>query len=317
VNVHPAADLFPLLTGDEYQALVDDIREHGQREPITLHEGTILDGRNRWRACEELGIEPVTRQWDERGSATAFVVSANIHRRHLNPSERATIAADLLPLFETEAKERQREAGRSAAPGRPAEKEVAILPPLSKARDEAARLVGVSPRYVSDAKRVKEQAPDLAAEVRNGTKTLPQAKAETDARAVIKRYPEANLPMAKPHEIVTIGRNLDRLPEAEREQKRAALRRLDPHVTVELAEKPPMPTEAPPADPALGWSNAFMKLSRLLYSVDEEGGLEAIAANWSVDNIRAAQSDFRRWIVTLESWIRLLEEMETEDADVS
>jgi hypothetical protein len=86
---HPAADLFPLLTGKEYAALRDDVAAHGQREDIVLLDGQILDGRNRYRVCRELGLEPRCRAWDGEGSPVAFVLSANLHRRHLDASQRA------------------------------------------------------------------------------------------------------------------------------------------------------------------------------------------------------------------------------------
>ena len=73
--------------GTEFNALVADIREHGLREPIIVHEGEILDGRNRHRACQEIGIEPATVE--------AFVVSRNLHRRHLNEAQRSMVAAKL------------------------------------------------------------------------------------------------------------------------------------------------------------------------------------------------------------------------------
>lgn len=156
-----------------------DIKEHGQREPITLHDGAILDGRNRWRACTELGITPATRPWDGKGSPVAFVISLNLQRRHLSAGQKAAIAVEALPLFEAEALDRKREAGRSAAPGRPAEKDVAIVPQVSpdvgRAREQAASTVGVSPRYVQDAKRIKEEAPALFEEVKAGVTSLPRA----------------------------------------------------------------------------------------------------------------------------------------------
>jgi ParB-like chromosome segregation protein Spo0J len=95
IEVHPVADLFPLITGAEFDALVDDIRKHGQMEPIVLdRSGRIIDGRNRARACERLGIGPVSRAYlgvDE----FQFVISHNLHRRHLNDAQRALIAARL------------------------------------------------------------------------------------------------------------------------------------------------------------------------------------------------------------------------------
>jgi ParB-like chromosome segregation protein Spo0J len=107
LEFHPAANLFPLMEGDDFAALVADIAEHGQREPIVLHDGLILDGRNRYRACERLGLAPQYCQWDGIGSPTAYVISLNLHRRHLTSSQRAVIALDVLPMLEAEARERQ------------------------------------------------------------------------------------------------------------------------------------------------------------------------------------------------------------------
>lgn len=94
IEVHPAAELFPLLDGTEFEQLIRDIEEHGQRDPIVLTpDGLLLDGRNRWRACEKLGVTPITRV--EAAEPWAFVVSTNLHRRHLDESQRAMVAAKL------------------------------------------------------------------------------------------------------------------------------------------------------------------------------------------------------------------------------
>ena len=51
IQAHPVAAIFPMMQGDDFDELVADIREHGQREAILLHpDGTILDGRNRYQA---------------------------------------------------------------------------------------------------------------------------------------------------------------------------------------------------------------------------------------------------------------------------
>jgi ParB-like chromosome segregation protein Spo0J len=94
-TVHPAAELFPLIDGAEFEALVADIREHGLMEPVVVDaEGRLIDGRNRARACERLGIRPTTKTYDG-DNVTQFVVSHNLHRRHLTDSQRAMIAAKL------------------------------------------------------------------------------------------------------------------------------------------------------------------------------------------------------------------------------
>lgn len=96
--IHPAAEVFPPMSGEEFDGLVADIRKHGQREPIILFAGSILDGRNRYRACQQLGIEPLTVEWGGEGTIEAFVVSKNLHRRHLNESQRAMVAERLATL---------------------------------------------------------------------------------------------------------------------------------------------------------------------------------------------------------------------------
>jgi ParB-like chromosome segregation protein Spo0J len=67
MEFHEVANIFPLMDGDEYKALVEDIRHNSQREPIWTYQGKIIDGRNRFRACKEVGIEPHFKQWDGNG----------------------------------------------------------------------------------------------------------------------------------------------------------------------------------------------------------------------------------------------------------
>jgi hypothetical protein len=162
---HPFADVFPLLEGDDFAKLLEDIREHGQREPVILYDGKILDGRNRYRACLELGIPP---RFDHSKASTddealRESVSRNLHRRHLTPTQRALAGARLLPLFEAIAREKSIQSGIDY--GRGGKDEVPGPHPLGErepqARDQAAAAVGAGASSVQRAKKVLTEAPDL------------------------------------------------------------------------------------------------------------------------------------------------------------
>src|SRR5262249_35238899 len=92
---HPIADMFPPMEGAEFDDLVVDIKANGLRHPIVLHEDMILDGWNRYRACLAAGVEPVFTPF--RGDdPVAFVISANIRRRHLTAEQRRDLIAKLI-----------------------------------------------------------------------------------------------------------------------------------------------------------------------------------------------------------------------------
>lgn len=113
---HPYANLFPMLDGEDIQELANDIRANGQREPIVLLDGKVLDGRNRRDACFIAKKEPFYRFFEPRHdgkSPLSFVMSRNLRRRHLTMSQRAAVAAEALPMFEQESKARQSAAGKS------------------------------------------------------------------------------------------------------------------------------------------------------------------------------------------------------------
>jgi ParB-like chromosome segregation protein Spo0J len=101
LTFHPIAGIFPLMEGEEFDALVADIKAHGLREPIMLFRGKILDGRNRYRACIAAGvkIDPhLQRNMMPSGGTDplAYVISANIHRRHLTAEQKRELIAKLL-----------------------------------------------------------------------------------------------------------------------------------------------------------------------------------------------------------------------------
>lgn len=97
IPFHPLADVFPLIEGAEFEALVESIKVGGLREPIVILNSQILDGRNRYRACIEAAVEPVTVSF-EGDDPIEFVLAMNLTRRHLDTSQRALVAGALCNL---------------------------------------------------------------------------------------------------------------------------------------------------------------------------------------------------------------------------
>ncbi len=238
--IHSAAALFPVMSDEELEELAKDIKENGQRCPIVLNHGVLVDGRNRYLACLRAGVEPKFCELPECECAVRYVVSMNIHRREMSAVEKAFIGLELEKLFAEAAKERQREHG-GTAPGRRKHQTQGDADDTSKfcelltcskrdihpegasentsrnfagsvladmdcekasentsrkiagsvpcragdgnqsrrsleAHEQAAHLVGVSPRYVQEAKAIQNMAPKVANLARQGRLTMSQAK---------------------------------------------------------------------------------------------------------------------------------------------
>lgn len=142
LEIHAAANIFPMMSECEFAHLKQDIKEHGQKEWITLYQGKILDGRNRYKACIELGIEPELCEVDESKpnfDPIAYVLSHNLHRRHLTESQRSMVAGKLATL-KVGSNQHSKEGGQICTP----------------TIDDAAGLLSVSPRSVKSAKQVIE-----------------------------------------------------------------------------------------------------------------------------------------------------------------
>jgi hypothetical protein len=98
-DFHQLAEIFPKMEGDELRELADDIRARGLIELITLHEGKILDGRNRYRAAmmAEHKFTPENFRTLPSGvDPQDYVISINIRRRHLTPELKRDLIAKLV-----------------------------------------------------------------------------------------------------------------------------------------------------------------------------------------------------------------------------
>jgi len=174
---HPAANFFPLLTGRSFDELAADIKRNGLLDPIVLFEGKVLDGRNRLRACETVGVKPEFVEWIPNGTGPfSWVVSHNLTRRHLTGTQRAVIGAKMLPFLVKEAKERQR---LSRGRGHEGKK---VLPNgntfFGPAAEQAAEITGSSVSQIYRAKRIGDKSAEVLDRVM--AKEISMAEAELE-----------------------------------------------------------------------------------------------------------------------------------------
>jgi hypothetical protein len=90
---HPLSAAFPAMSDDDFQALKDDIEANGQRDPIVVLDGMVLDGWHRFQACTALLLDPVLAEFPEDEDPVAFVKSKNLQRRHLTAAQRVAAVA--------------------------------------------------------------------------------------------------------------------------------------------------------------------------------------------------------------------------------
>ncbi len=179
---HPLCAAFPTMSADDFQSLMDDMEAHGQREPIMLFEGMVLDGWHRYRACIELGMKPTQFNFNEEDDPVSFVISHNLHRRHLTASQRAAAVVSC---------------SKWAPSGRP--KKVETVSTFSKNKD-LAKAAGTTTRTITDAKTA--QSAGLSDVVRDGGMTANQAanvaKGKTGKPRKPRAKPKATAPEPEP-----------------------------------------------------------------------------------------------------------------------
>lgn len=165
MQFHDAANIFP-LDDEHLDELAEDIKEHGLQIPIEQMDGKIIDGRRRWLACKKAGVRPDIIPVSVE-DPIAYVMSLNLHRRHLTPSQRSMVGARAKEHYERLAKERQKER-KGKQPGATSPEK---LPELSTGdtRDQAGKAVGVSGRMIDHASKVIEEGvPELVQAVWDG-----------------------------------------------------------------------------------------------------------------------------------------------------
>jgi N6-adenosine-specific RNA methylase IME4 len=179
VEFHEAAKIFPMMTVTEYDQLKADISANGLLEPIVIYNGLILDGRNRYLACTDLGITPEYETFDG-DDPVSFVISKNLHRRHLNETQRAVVASKLANMQRGERTDL-----------------VQICTKLSM--NDASDKLNVSRRTVASVKEIERKAPELMQKLESGEMTANQAITQIKKAEVI-----ANLESIEKQEVKAI-----------------------------------------------------------------------------------------------------------------
>lgn len=192
-------NIFPEAKAEDYNRLLQDIKSNGydKTQPITIYEGEIIDGWNRQRACDEIGIKPeyVTFLGTD-GEAIALVMRTN-KRRNLNSGQWACIAAEADDLLAVIAEQVEEDRRAKQAVTRQANKESwANVPydetPLGRCEKKlsdkklsdnhanttptkAAELYNTNRTYVNQAVKMKEKAPEVFEKVKAGKMSMQDA----------------------------------------------------------------------------------------------------------------------------------------------
>ncbi len=200
---HPLSAAFPAMAPDEFQELKDSIENIGVQNPITLADGMVLDGWNRYQACMELGMACPTVELPAETDRRDFVLAQNKARRHVT---KAQLAMATTAVYQWKPPHREKAHIECDLP--------------AKTNAELASIAGVHPNSITQAKTVTAQAtPAVVDAVRRGELGLPKAAAiaklppEQQAAAIAKPVPKPVVVVSPPKSSVLDEENGLALPE--------------------------------------------------------------------------------------------------------
>ena len=167
---HPLGQLLPAMNAEEYEYAKADIRKYGQREPILLLDGMVLDGWHRYRICLDLGVEPKVRTLSKKADALAEVISRNLARRQLSPGQQYGVLlqiAEQYPEVAASLEAVKADAKRRQAGGVPHQRQ--------RSSEVIGAMAGVSHATVERVDRLKKLSPSLFEQMVEGKVHLPHA----------------------------------------------------------------------------------------------------------------------------------------------
>ena len=95
--VHPAADVFPMMSNEDLDELAADIKANGLLHPIIVNGDLLIDGRNRREACRRANVDPRIEELNGT-DPIAYILATNVNRRHLTKGQRSMAVAKLYPV---------------------------------------------------------------------------------------------------------------------------------------------------------------------------------------------------------------------------
>ena len=175
-------NIFPEASQEDFDRLVQDIDQNGydHKFPVVLKDMEILDGWNRYRACEKLGIQaPKVTFTGSDSEAIAYMMRTN-KRRNLNKGQWATIAVEAEEIMSAIKADR----------GRPKkEQKIASLPKDQRTTShKAAELFNTNRTYINQAAKVKAEAPEAFEKVKAGKMRLQDAVKEVARKPVAPEW---------------------------------------------------------------------------------------------------------------------------------
>lgn len=175
-GVHPAANLFPMMSDEEYKGLCDDARLNGWIQPVIVtSDNLLLDGRNRICASVEIEKDVPMKRIDPP-DPVAYVLGLNLHRRQLSTGQKAFVALEVKKIYEAEAKERQGNRN-DLKPNIPTDPVECIQEPQHNRESarRAAKVMGIGSTSVRQAQKLADDAPEMAEKVKQGELSIDRA----------------------------------------------------------------------------------------------------------------------------------------------
>ena len=208
---HELGAVFHDMSIVEFESLKRDIETNGQLHPIIMYQGKVLDGWHRFRACRDLGVEPIIQPLPAGRDPLHYSIASNVERRQSKPSQ---LTISLVEIWIAQEIAESEGGGRSASPLSSALVLIGSKVKLTKAA--LAKFAGVSERLVQQARRViTDGAPEVINAVKLGELSLERA-------VQLVKNPIENQPQALDEYRATAAEN--QVQKIEKHKSRAAQR---------------------------------------------------------------------------------------------